>query len=99
MRNLRASYLPEDGETQGGFAKRVRKKIASAYFQKYSDQSDALAMIAAKNHKTASTIPTRRCAKDFGYEFCRTESEKNPFVADPLKRTDCSRWCRTATAP
>ncbi|MCB1424581.1 MAG: thiolase domain-containing protein, partial [Notoacmeibacter sp.] len=22
--------------------------------------------------------------------FCRTESEKNPFVAGPLKRTDCS---------
>jgi acetyl-CoA C-acetyltransferase len=28
--------------------------------------------------------------KDFGYDFCRTESEKNPFVAGPLKRTDCS---------
>jgi acetyl-CoA C-acetyltransferase len=28
--------------------------------------------------------------KDLGYEFCRTESEKNPFVAGPLKRTDCS---------
>src|SRR3546814_14919372 len=28
--------------------------------------------------------------KDLGYEFCRTVSEKNPFVAGPLKRTDCS---------
>jgi acetyl-CoA C-acetyltransferase len=28
--------------------------------------------------------------KDLGYEFCRTESEKNPVVAGPLKRTDCS---------
>ena len=28
--------------------------------------------------------------KDFGYEFCRTEREKNPRVAGPLKRTDCS---------
>jgi len=28
--------------------------------------------------------------KDLGFEFCRTESEKNPFVAGPLKRTDCS---------
>jgi acetyl-CoA C-acetyltransferase len=25
-----------------------------------------------------------------GYEFCRNESDKNPFVAGPLKRTDCS---------
>jgi acetyl-CoA C-acetyltransferase len=28
--------------------------------------------------------------RDFGYDFCRQPSEKNPFVAGPLKRTDCS---------
>ena len=28
--------------------------------------------------------------KDLGFDFCRAESEKNPFVAGPLKRTDCS---------
>jgi acetyl-CoA C-acetyltransferase len=28
--------------------------------------------------------------KDLGFAFCRAESEKNPFVAPPLKRTDCS---------
>ena len=28
--------------------------------------------------------------KDLGFEFCRAECEKNPFVAGPLKRTDCS---------
>ncbi len=28
--------------------------------------------------------------KDLGYDFCRQESEKNPYVAGPLKRTDCS---------
>jgi acetyl-CoA C-acetyltransferase len=86
---LRASYLPEDGETVGGFAG-VFGKIASAYFQKYGDQSDALAMIAAKNHKNGVDNPYAQMRKDFGYEFCRTESEKNPFVAGPLKRTDCS---------
>ena len=32
----------------------------------------------------------RRCARISAYDFCRTESEKNPFVAGPLKRTDCS---------
>ena len=32
----------------------------------------------------------RICARTSGYEFCRQESEKNPFVAGPLKRTDCS---------
>jgi acetyl-CoA C-acetyltransferase len=86
---LRASYLPEDGDTPGGFAG-VFGKIAQAYFQKYGDQSDALAMIAAKNHKNGVANPYAQLRKDFGYDFCRSESEKNPFVAGPLKRTDCS---------
>ncbi len=34
--------------------------------------------------------PFAQMRKDLGYEFCRTESEKNPRVAGPLKRTDCS---------
>src|SRR5216684_3037430 len=86
---LRASYLPEDGDTPGGFAG-VFGKIAQGYFQKYGDQSDALAMIAAKNHKNGVANPYAQMRKDVGYEFCRSESEKNPFVAGPLKRTDCS---------
>ena len=86
---LRASYLPEDGDTPGGFAG-VFGKIASAYFQRHGDQSDALAMIAAKNHKNGVSNPYAQMRKDFGYEFCRQESDKNPFVAGPLKRTDCS---------
>ncbi len=86
---LGASYLPEDGDTPMGFAG-VFGKIAGNYFQRFGDQSDALAMIAAKNHKNGVVNPFAQMRKDFGYEFCRTESEKNPFVAGPLKRTDCS---------
>src|SRR6266567_8802886 len=86
---LKASYLPEDGDTVGGFAG-VFGKIAQSYFQKYGDQSDALAMIAAKNHKNGVANPYAQLRKDFGYEFCRNVSDKNPFVAGPLKRTDCS---------
>src|SRR6201992_3363894 len=86
---LKASYLPEDGDVVGGFAG-VFGKIAQNYFQKYGDQSDALAMIAAKNHKNGVANPFAQMRKDFGYDFCRTESEKNPYVAGPLKRTDCS---------
>ncbi|RWM05285.1 acetyl-CoA acetyltransferase [Mesorhizobium sp.] len=86
---LKASYLPEEGDTPAGFAG-VFGKIAQAYFQRYGDQSDALAMIAAKNHKNGVDNPYAQMRKDFGYEFCRQESEKNPFVAGPLKRTDCS---------
>ncbi|MBS8261511.1 acetyl-CoA acetyltransferase [Roseibium polysiphoniae] len=86
---LRASYLEEDGEIPAGFAG-VFGQIADAYFQKYGDQSDALARIAAKNHKNGTGNPYAQMRKDLGYEFCRAESEKNPFVAGPLKRTDCS---------
>ena len=86
---LKASYLPEDGDTPAGFAG-VFGKIAQAYFQRYGDQSDALAMIAAKNHRNGVDNPYAQLRKDFGFDFCRQESEKNPFVAGPLKRTDCS---------
>ncbi len=86
---LKASYLPEDGDTPAGFAG-VFGKIAQGYFQRHGDQSDALATIAAKNHKNGVANPYAQMRKDFGYEFCRTESDKNPFVAGPLKRTDCS---------
>jgi len=86
---LKASYLPEDGGTPGGFAG-VFGKIAGMYFQRYGDQSDALALIAAKNHKNGVDNPYAQMRKDLGFDFCRAESEKNPFVAGPLKRTDCS---------
>ena len=86
---LRASYLPEDGDTPAGFAG-VFGNIAAAYFQRHGDQSDALAYIAAKNHRNGVENPYAQMRKDFGYDFCRNESDKNPFVAGPLKRTDCS---------
>lgn len=86
---LKASYLPEDGTTPGGFAG-VFGKIAAAYFQRHGDQSDALALIAAKNHRNGVANPYAQMRKDLGFAFCRQESEKNPFVAGPLKRTDCA---------
>ena len=86
---LKASYVREEADIDGGFAG-IFGKIAGLYFQKWGDQSDALAMIAAKNHKNGVGNPYAQMRKDFGYDFCRTESEKNPFVAGPLKRTDCS---------
>ncbi|WP_428673660.1 acetyl-CoA acetyltransferase [Roseibium sp.] len=86
---LKASYLKEEGDIPAGFAG-VFGKIADAYFQKFGDQSDALAKIAAKNHKNGVGNPYAQMRKDLGFDFCRAESEKNPFVAGPLKRTDCS---------
>jgi acetyl-CoA C-acetyltransferase len=86
---LKASYVREEADIDGGFAG-IFGKIAGLYFQKWGDQSDALAMIAAKNHKNGVGNPYAQMRKDLGFEFCRTESDKNPFVAGPLKRTDCS---------
>jgi acetyl-CoA C-acetyltransferase len=86
---LKASYLPEDGDTPGGFAG-IFGKIAGLYFQRHGDQSDALAMIAAKNHRNGVGNPYAQMRKDLGFAFCRQESDRNPFVAGPLKRTDCS---------
>jgi acetyl-CoA C-acetyltransferase len=86
---LKASYVREEADIDGGFAG-IFGKIAGLYFQKYGDQSDALALIAAKNHRNGVANPYAQMRKDLGFAFCRTESEKNPYVAGPLKRTDCS---------
>ncbi len=86
---LKASYVREEADIEGGFAG-VFGQIAGRYFQRWGDQSVALAQIAAKNHKNGVGNPYAQIRKDLGYEFCRTESDKNPHVAGPLKRTDCS---------
>src|SRR6516165_9555664 len=86
---LKASYVREEADIEGGFAG-IFGRIAALYFQTYGDQLDALARIAAKNHKNGVANPYAQIRKDLGYDFCRQESEKNPRVAGPLKRTDCS---------
>ena len=86
---LKASYQKEEADIPAGFAG-VFGRIAERYFQRYGDQSDALAAIAAKNHRNGVDNPYAQMRKDLGYDFCRHVSEKNPYVAPPLKRTDCS---------
>ena len=86
---LKASYVREEADIDGGFAG-IFGQIAGHYFQRWGDQSDALARIAAKNHKNGVDNPYAQIRKDLGYDFCRAESDKNPIVAGPLKRTDCS---------
>lgn len=86
---LKASYVMETEGLAGGFAG-VFGQIATEYFRKYGDQSDALASIAAKNHKNAVSNPKAHMRQDLGFDFCRIQSERNPYVAAPLKRTDCA---------
>lgn len=86
---IAGSYLKEESDIPGGFAG-VFGRIADAYFQRYGDVSDALARIAAKNHLNGAANPLAQIQRDLGYAFCRAVSEKNPLVAGPLRRTDCS---------
>jgi acetyl-CoA C-acetyltransferase len=86
---LKASFVKEEGHTEGGFAG-VFGQIAGQYFERFGDQSDALAAISAKNHANGMHNPYAHMRRDLGFDFCRTPSEKNPFVAGPLKRSDCS---------
>ncbi len=66
--------------------------VAKHYGKRYGDTSlgDVLGSIAAKNHRNGVDNPYAQLRKDLGEEFCRTVSDKNPMVADPLRRTDCS---------
>jgi len=86
---LNASYRKEEGDTPGGFAG-VFGRIAELYFQRHGDQSAAMARIAAKNHRNGVANPLAQLRKDLGFHFCNTISDKNPLVAGPIRRTDCS---------
>jgi len=86
---LGASYRKEEADISGGFAG-LFGRIAQNYFQRYGDRSEELALIAAKNHGNGVANPFAQMRRDLGYAFCNTVSDKNPYVAAPLRRTDCS---------
>ena len=86
---LGASYRRDEDGISSGFAG-LFGRIADAYFQRHGDKSDALAAIAAKNHRNGVDNPYAHLHKDLGFEFCRRVGDKNPIVAGPLRRTDCS---------
>jgi acetyl-CoA C-acetyltransferase len=86
---IKATYVAEEANIDAGFAG-IFGKITSAYFQRYGDKSDALAKIAVKAHRNGMKNPLAHFQREFDYAFCRNPSDKNPFVAGPLKRTDCS---------
>lgn len=83
------SYVPEEAHYSPGFAG-IFSEIAQKYFSSYGDRSEELAKIAAKNHHNGTLNPFAHMRKDLGFDFCNTATDKNPFVAGPLRRTDCS---------
>ena len=86
---LGASYRKEEDKIDGGFAG-VFAQITDTYFQRYGNQTKYLSKIAAKNHKNGALNPYAHMQVDLGFDFCNKVSEKNPLVAPPLKRSDCS---------
>lgn len=85
----RASYVREEA-AQGLTFPGIFALFAQAYFAKYGDHSATLAKIAAKNHANGVANPYAQLRRDLGFDFCNTISEKNPLIAAPLRKTDCS---------
>lgn len=83
------SYVREEASIAQGFAG-IFGVVAETYFARYGNKSEALARIAAKNHLNGTSNPWAHMRKDLGFEFCNTVSEKNPIIAGPLRKTDCS---------
>lgn len=83
------SYVNEEGAKGLSFPD-IFARMAGSYFERYGDHSAALARIAAKNHANGVRNQWAQMRRDLGFDFCNTVSEKNPIVAAPLRRTDCS---------
>lgn len=86
---LKASYVKEGTGDANSFVG-VFGHIAQSYFDRYGERSEALARIAAKNHRNGVDNPFAQLRKDLGFDFCNQVSPGNPYVAAPLRRTDCS---------
>jgi acetyl-CoA C-acetyltransferase len=86
---LKASYLPEEA-TRRAASPASSARSRQRLFPAPRRPVRCAGRIAAKNHRNGVGNPYAQMRKDLGFEFCRAESEKNPFVAGPLKRTDCS---------
>lgn len=86
---LGADYEAAGTESTSGFAG-LFANTARSYQDRYGSVSDVLGSIASKNHHNGMANPYAQLHKELSVEFCRTVSEQNPMVADPLRRTDCS---------
>ncbi|WP_030181546.1 thiolase domain-containing protein [Streptomyces sp. NRRL S-813] len=85
---LAASYLPLEADA-GSFAG-IFARLADMYADRYGFPREALGLIAAKNHHNGVANPWAQMRRDLGVEFCSVPSEKNPYTAGRLLRTDCS---------
>ena len=82
-----ASYQAEE---RGMSFPGIFARYARAYADAYGDPAEAMAHIAVKNHANAMRNPLAQMHRPLDLAFCRTVSERNPMIADPLKLSDCS---------
>lgn len=83
-----ASYQAEESQFDSFAA--LFGEIANRYFNRFGNHETAMAQIAAKNHQNGLDNPLAQLRKDLSVDFCAAVSDRNPRVAGPLKRTDCS---------
>lgn len=86
---LGADYDLAGSASSTGFAG-LFAEVALEYERRYGPVGDTLGAIAAKSHRLGAANPFAHLRKDLGEEVCSTTSERNPMVAAPLRRTDCS---------
>ena len=84
-----ASYVKEEA-AQGLTFPGIFARVAQQYFERYGDQSAALARIAVKNHANGALNPLAHLRRALDFETCNTVSAQNPIIAAPLRKTDCS---------
>ena len=65
-------------------------RFASAYADAYEDPTEAMARIAVKNHENALGNPLAHMRRKIDLDYALHASDKNPFIAPPLKLSDCS---------
>lgn len=65
-------------------------RFAKGYSARHGDPTEAMAHIAVKNHENALSNPLAQMRRPLTLQFCRTVSDKNPMISDPLKVSDCS---------
>ena len=81
----RASYLPEDGRNARRLRRRLRQDRRRSISSAMATSPTRSPSSRPRTTRTASTIRFAQMRKDLGYEFCRTESEKNPLRRRPLE--------------
>ena len=95
---LKASYVREEADIDGGFAG-IFGKIAGLYFQRWGDQSDALARIAAKNHKNGVDNPYAQIRKDLRLRILPRREREESAASPDRSSAPIVRWSPTARRP